>query len=96
MDTDNEIRREVRNALRSHPDPDRKLLLVTVRSGVVTLTGWVRSYFARQRAEAITGQVPGIKGVRNLVGIVADLQIGSRQTFRTARAGRMTIALAGR
>jgi osmotically-inducible protein OsmY len=96
MDTDNEIRREVRNALRRYPDPDRKLLLINVRNGVVTLTGWVRSYFARQRAETIISRMPGIKGVRNLVGVVADLHIGSRKTFRTGRPGRMTMAVAGR
>ena len=44
MRSDNEIKRDVEDELRWDPDIDPTDIAVAVKSGVVTLTGFVRSY----------------------------------------------------
>src|SRR2546430_939573 len=53
MRSDSEIKRDVEDELRWDPDIDPTDIAVAVKSGVVTLTGFVRSYahkFAAERA----------------------------------------------
>ena len=47
MKSDSEIKREVEDELRWDPDIDATDIAVAVKNGVVTLTGFVRSYGQR-------------------------------------------------
>jgi osmotically-inducible protein OsmY len=63
--TDSEIQRDVADELRwdqSLADDD---IAVSVRNGVVTLAGYVKSYFDKWRAERTAGRVRGVKAVAN-------------------------------
>lgn len=65
MRTDSEIKRDVEAELKWDPDIDPTDIGVTVKSGVVTLTGFVRSYSSKYQAEADVKRVSGVVGVAN-------------------------------
>ena len=65
MRTDSEIKRDVEAELKWDPDIDPTDIGVTVRSGVVTLTGFVRSYSSKYQAEADVKRMSGVVGVAN-------------------------------
>jgi osmotically-inducible protein OsmY len=65
MRTDSEIKRDVEAELKWDPDIDPTDIGVTVKSGVVTLTGIVRSYSSKYQAEADVKRVSGVVGVAN-------------------------------
>lgn len=65
MRTDSEIKRDVEAELKWDPDIDPTDIGVTVRSGVVTLTGFVRNYSAKYQAEADVKRVSGVVAVAN-------------------------------
>jgi osmotically-inducible protein OsmY len=65
MKTDDEIKRDVEAELRWDPDIDAKDIAVSVKSGVVTLAGFVPSYLEKFEAERDVKRVQGVVGVAN-------------------------------
>ena len=65
MRSDSEIKRDVEDELRWDPDIDPTDIAVAVKSGVVTLTGFVRSYAHKFAAERAVKRVAGVVGVAN-------------------------------
>ena len=63
--TDADLRRNVEEELRWDPDIDATDVAVNALSGVVTLTGFVRSYVQRTQAEIDTKRVAGVHAVAN-------------------------------
>ena len=65
MRSDSEIKRDVEDELRWDPDLDPTDIAVAVKNGVVTLTGFVKSYNDRWEAERDAKRVAGVLGVAN-------------------------------
>lgn len=65
MKTDDEIKRDVEAELRWDPDIDPSNIAVNVKSGVVTLTGFIPSYLQKFEAEKDVKRVQGVVGVAN-------------------------------
>ncbi|MBD3744590.1 MAG: BON domain-containing protein [Sphingopyxis terrae] len=65
MTTDSDIKRDVEAELRWDPDIDATDIGVAVKDGVVTLTGFVRSYSQKYQAEREVKKVKGVRGVAN-------------------------------
>ena len=69
MRTDSEIKKHVEDKLRRDPHVDATDVAVAVHRGVVTLTGFVRSYMQKTQAERDTKRVAGIMAVANDVEV---------------------------
>jgi osmotically-inducible protein OsmY len=65
MRSDDEIKRDVEDELRWDHDIDATDIAVAVKSGVVTLTGFVRSYTQKYQAERDAKRVQGVLAVAN-------------------------------
>ncbi|MCS3743344.1 BON domain-containing protein [Rhizobium sp. BK661] len=65
MTTDSDIKRDVESELKWDPDIDASDIGVAVKSGVVTLSGFVRSFAQKYEAEKATKRVKGVLGVAN-------------------------------
>ena len=65
MRTDSEIKRDVEDEIRWNPDIDATDIAVTVKSAVVTLTGFVHRYSDKLQAEADAKRIAGVAGVAN-------------------------------
>jgi osmotically-inducible protein OsmY len=65
MRSDSDIKRDVEAELKWEPDIDPTDVAVAVKSGVVTLTGFVRSYNQKFAAERAAKRVLGVLGVAN-------------------------------
>jgi osmotically-inducible protein OsmY len=65
MRSDSDIKRDVEDELRWDPDIDPTDIAVSVNSGVVTLTGFTRSYMQKYQAEIDAKRVAGVLGVVN-------------------------------
>src|SRR5882762_10411055 len=65
MKSDIDIKRDVEEELRLNPDIDATDIAVAVKNGVVTLSGFVRSYSQRWEAERTAKRVNGVAGVAN-------------------------------
>lgn len=65
MRSDSEIERDVKDELKWDPDLDATDIGVSVKNGVVSLTGFVKSYLDRYEAEAAAKRVVGVAGVAN-------------------------------
>jgi osmotically-inducible protein OsmY len=65
MRSDSDIRRDVEDELRWDPDIDATDIAVNVSNGVVTLTGFVRSYMQKYQAETNAKRVAGVVAVAN-------------------------------
>jgi osmotically-inducible protein OsmY len=65
MKSDSEIERDVRDELEWDPDLHADDIAVSVKNGVVTLTGFTRSYTDRLEAEAAAKRVAGVLAVAN-------------------------------
>jgi osmotically-inducible protein OsmY len=65
MRTDSEIKQDVEDELQWDPDIDATDIAVAVKNGVVTLTGFVRSYMQRAEAEKDAKRVAGVTGLAN-------------------------------
>jgi osmotically-inducible protein OsmY len=65
MTTDADIKRDVESELKWDPDIDATDIGVAVKSGVVTLSGFVRSFTQKYEAERATKRVKGVLGVAN-------------------------------
>lgn len=65
MRSDSDIERDVEAELRWDPDINATDIGVAVKGGVVTLTGFVRSYLQKWDAELAAKRVAGVAGVAN-------------------------------
>jgi len=65
MRPDADIERDVKEELKWNPDLDATDIAVSVKKGVVTLAGFVRSYTDKYEAEAAAKRVSGVVGVAN-------------------------------
>jgi osmotically-inducible protein OsmY len=65
MRSDEDIKRDVEAELRWDPDIDATDVAVAVKNGVVTLTGFVRSYTQKYQAERDAKRVQGVLAVAN-------------------------------
>jgi osmotically-inducible protein OsmY len=65
MRLDLDIKRDVEDELRWDPDIDATDIGVAVHNGVVTLSGFVRSYAQKTQAERDAKRVAGVVGVAN-------------------------------
>lgn len=65
MKSDIDIKRDVEEELRLNPDLDSTDIAVSVKNGVVTLSGYTRSYTQRWEAERTVKKVAGVLGVAN-------------------------------
>jgi osmotically-inducible protein OsmY len=69
MRLDADIKRDVEDELRSDPDIDATNIAVALKDSVVTLTGFVRSFRQRRRAEEDVKRVAGVLGVVNDIDV---------------------------
>jgi osmotically-inducible protein OsmY len=69
MKFDSEIERDIKGKLKWNPDLDATDISVWVAKGVVTLTGFVKSYFDRYEAETAAKRVDGVVGVANRIEV---------------------------
>jgi osmotically-inducible protein OsmY len=65
MKSDSDIKRDVEAELKWDPDIDATDIAVAAKGGVVTLTGFVRSYMHKYQAERDAKRVSGVIGVAN-------------------------------
>jgi osmotically-inducible protein OsmY len=65
MRSDDDIKRDVEEELKWDPDIESADIAVAVKDGVVTLTGFARSYNEKWQAEADTKRVKGVAAVAN-------------------------------
>src|SRR5882757_7849922 len=65
MRSDSEIERDVKEELQWDPDLDASDIAVSVKKGVVTLAGFVKSYTDKYEAEAAAKRVAGVSAVAN-------------------------------
>jgi osmotically-inducible protein OsmY len=65
MRSDSEIERDVKDELTWNPDLDATDIAVSVKKGVITLTGFVKSYTDKYEAEAAAKRVAGVVAVAN-------------------------------
>ena len=65
MRSDSEIERDVKEELQWDPDLDATDIAVTIKDGIVTLAGFVKSYTDKYEAEAAVKRVAGVLGVAN-------------------------------
>src|SRR5690242_413656 len=72
MRSDRDIKRDVEEELSWHPDLHADDIGVSVKDGVVTLSGFVPSYVDKYEAELAAKRVAGV------VGIADDLEVRLR------------------
>jgi osmotically-inducible protein OsmY len=77
MKSDSDIKRDVEAELKWDPDIDATDIAVAVKDGVVTLTGFVKSYTHKWQAESDAKRVGGVKAVAN--DIEVRLHAGSER-----------------
>jgi osmotically-inducible protein OsmY len=65
MRSDSDIKRDVEEELQWDPEIDATDIAVSVKNGVVSLTGYSHSYADKVEAETITKRVAGVHGVAN-------------------------------
>jgi osmotically-inducible protein OsmY len=69
MRSDLDIKRDVEDELRSDPDIDATDIGVAVKDGVVTLTGFVRSFRQKRIAEQDVKRVAGVTALANNIEV---------------------------
>src|SRR5258707_725929 len=67
--TDEETQKDVLAELKWDAQVQPNEIGVSVKDGVVTLTGWVDSYLKKWAAEDAAHRVGGVKGVSNLIAV---------------------------
>ena len=107
--TDEEIQKDVLAELKWDAQIQPNEIGVSVKDGIVTLTGWVDSYLKKWSAEEAAHKVTGVKAVANarhrasLYAEGAEMKLGALQTimaggeepvFRAAAKGVQTTAAA--
>src|SRR3954465_6345619 len=65
MKSDRDIERDVKEELEWDPDLDASDIAISVKNGVVTLAGFVKSYTDKYEAEAAAKRVAGVRAVAN-------------------------------
>lgn len=65
MKSDTDIRNDVEAELKWSPDVDETDIAVKVKDGEVTISGYARSYFEKNQAEAAVKRVKGVAAVAN-------------------------------
>jgi osmotically-inducible protein OsmY len=65
MRSDSDIKRDVESELKWDPDVDATDIAMAVKDGVVTLTGFVKSYGEKFAAETAAKRVAGVVGLAN-------------------------------
>jgi BON domain len=65
MRSDSDIKRDVEDELRWNPNVDSTDIAVAIKNGVVTLTGFVRSFAHKFAAESAAKRVAGVVGLAN-------------------------------
>jgi osmotically-inducible protein OsmY len=70
--SDPDIARDVVDALEQHEDIPQERITIAVHEGWVTLEGRVPWCFQSEAAEAVVQNVPGVRGVRNLLTMQAS------------------------
>jgi hypothetical protein len=70
MKSDIDIKRDVEAELQWDPDIDPLNIAVAVKDGVVTLTGFVRSYMEKWQAERDAKRVSGVVAVANDIEVI--------------------------
>ncbi len=73
MKSDADIKRDVEAELLWSPEVDQTDIAVKLNGGVVTLTGYVKSYFEKYRAEAAVKRVAGVRAVANDLAVRAPM-----------------------
>jgi osmotically-inducible protein OsmY len=83
--SDDQIRREVEDELRYDPSLAEDDIAVSVRDGVVTLAGRVKSYLDKWRAERSASRVRGVRAIANDLDVRLS-STSTRQDTDIARA----------
>src|ERR1700730_4766001 len=65
MRTDSDVKRDVEDELKYDPDLSTAEIGVSVKNGVVAMTGFVRSYSQKLQAETDAKRINGVLGVAN-------------------------------
>ncbi|HEY3658203.1 MAG TPA: BON domain-containing protein [Steroidobacteraceae bacterium] len=65
MRTDSDVKRDVEDELKYDPDLESSDIGVSVKKGVVALTGFARSYSQKLQAEAVAKRISGVLAVAN-------------------------------
>jgi osmotically-inducible protein OsmY len=76
MKSDVQLQADVAEELTTDPALDASKIAIAVNSGIVTLTGTVRTYWQKIEAEAAVKRVTGVRGVAN------DLQVDFLGTLK--------------
>ena len=69
MRSDSDIERDVKDELQWDPDLDATDIAVSVKGGVVTLAGYVKSYSDKHEAEVAAKRVAGVVAVANDIAV---------------------------
>ncbi|MDB5561597.1 MAG: putative osmotically inducible protein [Hyphomicrobiales bacterium] len=77
MKSDSELKRDIEAELMWDPDINAADIAVAVKDGVVTLTGFVRSYAQKWEAEKAVKRVDGVRGIAN--DIEVQLPVGDER-----------------
>lgn len=88
MKSDTEIKRDVEAELRWDPELDQTDIAVKVNETVVTLTGFVRSFPEKYRAEATAKRVAGVAGVANDI----EVRLASADALTDPQIARAAVA----
>jgi osmotically-inducible protein OsmY len=86
MRSDSDIKHDVEAALRLDPDIGAADIAVAMTSGVVMLTGFVRSEGQRRKAEDHVRRVPGVAGVANDIKVLRPVDRPDPEIARDAAA----------
>ncbi|MGH7105421.1 MAG: BON domain-containing protein [Acetobacteraceae bacterium] len=65
MKSDSELKRDVEEELKWDPEVDPADVTIGIRSGVVSLNGFVKSYAQKREAEDAAKRIAGVAGVAN-------------------------------
>ena len=74
VQADKVVQRAVEAELRCHPHVDETDMLVGVKDGVVTLSGYARNLFHKYGAEDAVKRVAGVTDVVNEIELVRGLR----------------------
>ena len=85
MKTDRQLQEDVLKALDFEPGVNASKIGVSVRNGIVTLQGFVRSYFEKTTAERVTRHVHGVLAIANDLAVTLD-GVGPRSDTAVAEA----------
>jgi len=88
MRTDSEIKRDVESELRWDPEFDATDIAVSVKGGVVALTGYARSYGDKFVAERVVKRVAGVHGVADDI----EVRLPSSDTMPDPEIARGAVA----